>query len=167
MKFQGRKITWIVGLVVVVGVLIFHGEVILFGVSGIADALIYGFPSSQDRADRMEVYHAIAACHTFERSGLMKSAGEPPVYCNPGSRGLVTRPIWVNIYYVPNKDGQDKIIRELDKLRKAKQMKPIEVNFYAEENWKVSGPLINTPHGTFPASAERGPERAIRKVTIK
>ena len=75
--------------------------------------------------------------------------------------------MYVSIYTVTKKDEQDKLITELTKLRRVRNMKPMKVNFYAEENWKFEGPLIQTERGPFRAYMERGPERVIRDVKIK
>jgi len=165
MKSGRVKITWIVGFLAVALVTFLWWDNIAMGVVGNFAAIVGGIPSEQDTSDAREVYQTIASHHHFNRS-LAALPGRAPVFSSPGSRSLITVPIMVWIYYVTSRDDQDKLIRVLEELRKTKNMKPIKVRFYAEENWTTSGPVINTVEG--PAqSGDRGPEHPIREVMIK
>jgi hypothetical protein len=165
MKGRRVKITWMVGLLPVAVVIFLYWDSILMGVAGNFAVIVGGIPSEQDVSDAREVYQTIASHHHFNRS-LAALPGRAPVFDSPGSHSLITVPMMVAIYFVTNREDQDTLIGELEELRKIKTMKPIKIMFYSEENWKTSGPVINTAEG--PAQGgERGPERPIREVTIK
>lgn len=159
------KISWAIALFAIALIALFWWDYILLVVVGTSVEIVAGHPSKQDRADALEVCQAIDSHHNFTRS-LAALPGRSPVFCNPGSRSLITVPIKVRIYYVTSRDDQDKLIRELERLRKTKNLKPIKVNFYAEENWIPYGPARSTEDGPW-QGGRRGPEHPIREVTIK
>lgn len=165
MKIGRGKMKWIFSILAATLVVLLWWDNILMGVIGNFAAIVEGIPSQQDTRDAEEVYQTIISHHNFDRS-LAALPGRAPVFSSPGSRSLITTPIKVKIYYVTRTEDQDKIIRELDKLRKAKNMKPINVKFYSQENWRTSGPVITTEEGPV-QSGERGPEQPIREVTIR
>jgi len=160
-----RKISWAIALFAIALIALFWWDYILLAVVGTSVEIVAGHPSKQDRSDARELCQAIASHHNFPRS-LASLPGRAPVFCDAGSRSLITIPIGVSIYYVTSRDDQDKLIRELERLRKTKNLKPIKVSFYSEENWIPYGPVISTQDGPS-QGGKRGPEHPIREVTIK
>jgi len=129
-------------------------DTVRFVVCSMAQAVVYGFPTESDRAQAMLMRDEVSKAHHFAHNSLSQPS-QPPVFCNPGSRMLMTLPAVIYVYDVQERAEQDQIAAALKKLVVQKQAKPCKVCFYDHENWITDG-----------NSGTRGLETQLRCVRI-
>jgi hypothetical protein len=153
-RLESNRIRWtllsIIILAIIVSVSLWWQNVV-YTAGTLSAGMLYGIPSEKDWTDAQAVYETIVSTHHFEHPDPFDPS-RMPVYYAAGSRFIITNPIHVSLYEVTTKDEQDAIIAALKNLQRERKLKPIQLRFYAEENWSSGG--------------RRGPEELLREVTV-
>lgn len=123
-------------------------------VSALVSAFVYRVPTDADRSQAELLRSEVVRIHHFRRlSASMPS--EPPVFCSPGSKGLLTLPATLWVYDVRDRAEQDRIDSALRNLIVRNAAGPCKVYYYDHENWLVDGNM-----------GSRGAETQLRCVRI-
>jgi hypothetical protein len=143
-------------VVLLVGLFAFaFSDTVRFVVCSVFDQAVYGAPNEADWQQVVAIRNKITTVHHFARNSVSQP-DRPPVFGNPGSKMLLTRPTVIDVYEVRNSSEQDKIIAAVRTELAGRKSKPVDLRFYDHEN--------------FPAESEnyreRGPETLLRRVRL-
>lgn len=124
-----------------------------------ATGFLYGITTASDAEECSDIVKLFLAKHNVPRNSI-SVPGHAPVFCNPGSSGVIfTNPPTVVIYNYIDRYQQDEFLKSLNEIRQSLNIKSIRVDFFERENWigwkseKASG-------------GDRGPERQLRTETL-
>ena len=124
----------------IVGIAFSASDTVRFVACSMTQAIVYGLPTESDRAQALIMRDEVTKVHQFAHTSLPQP-GQPPVFCTPGSKMLLSSPTSISVYDVRDRAEQDKIAGTLAKLVAQRTTKPCKLCFFDHENWIVEGNL--------------------------
>jgi hypothetical protein len=125
----------------------------------VVPVFVYGISNGGDVEECSKIRDTFLLRHDIPKNAKSIS-GQSPVFCNPGSDGVVFKvPPTFIIYGAMDKTIQDQYLSTLESIRSKIGANKIQVEFYEKENWiELKSPQASSGH--------RGPELLLREVTL-